>query len=248
MPLASTYVIRTLGCKANTSDSQQLEVELRKRGWVPAQAAATAQLCIINSCTVTNDADKQSRALARKLKREHPLATVVMTGCGAEVDPVGTLRSGGVDLVVGNRNKPQLLERVLNYLDKGDRGADAAPLRNSRHDLDQQWPEPSPETLSDDRIEIRSKKGQTERIRAFIKVQEGCDAFCTYCVIPYGRGPSRSVRTELLVEEVVRLEARGVREVVITGTRSPICTLALPFSATRNWGRASTRVWESCFM
>ena len=131
---------------------------------------------------------------------------------------MGTLRSGGVDLVVGNRNKPQLLERVLNYLDKGDRGADAAPLRNSRHDLDQQWPEPSPETLSDDRIEIRSKKGQTERIRAFIKVQEGCDAFCTYCVIPYGRGPSRSVRTELLVEEVVRLEARGVREVVITGT------------------------------
>ena len=119
------YVVKTLGCKANLYDSQILENELQKRGWKPALqgkgdgegSVSDVELCIINSCSVTDEADRQTRKLAQKLSKENPTAQVVVTGCGAEIDPETLAQSPGVHFVVGNQNKDQMIQLVLNQLE-----------------------------------------------------------------------------------------------------------------------------------
>lgn len=228
----SRYVLKTLGCKANLVDSQRIEAELLARGWTPASEVGDASLCIINSCTVTDEADLQSRKLASRLARENPGAAVVITGCAAEVDPERLARSKGVSYVVGNQDKPWLVDLVLSQLSqqKEEAKIDAEMSGEvlgsvstyshilSRHPIDREWSsiEPSPLKLS----KLRSTEGGrfSVKTRAFIKIQEGCNAFCTYCIIPYGRGPSRSLEADAVVAQIRSLVTEGIREVVITGT------------------------------
>lgn len=228
------YLLKTLGCKANLADSQLIEAELRRRGWEPAAGEDEgADLCIVNSCTVTDDADRQSRKLASRLSRENPGGRVVMTGCAAEVDPERMKSSRGIDFVVGNQDKPRLVDLVIEALDQAGSAAQAGGVARgeilggvraygqmlSRHPMDREWAEPEAPFLAP-----RAEPGdaadpsETSRTRAFLKIQEGCDSFCTYCVIPYGRGPSRSLGIPELVRQVAGLVEQGVREVVLTGT------------------------------
>lgn len=211
------YSLRTLGCKANFADGQAIEAELQKRGWHPAATRGEADLCIVNSCTVTDEADRQSRKLAARLGRENPTARVVVTGCAAEVDPERLQNSVGIHYVVGNQDKPRLVELVLQALARerplrGESlgGVEGYAEMRSRHPLDREWP--LPDSLDAD------APGEGARTRAFLRIQEGCNAFCTYCIIPYGRGPSRSASVAQLVEQVRGLVAQGTREVVLTGT------------------------------
>lgn len=228
-----TYVVRTLGCKANLHDSQLIEAELQRRGWRPlAPGGRAPELCIVNSCTVTDEADRQSRKLAVRLGRENPRARVVVTGCGAEVEPERLASSKGIHYVVGNRDKPRLVELILEQLAREPEGGDpssGAPSSEdgsvlgvarsyeqmlSRHPLDREWPAAeaafsAPPAALD---------GHSRKTRAFLKIQEGCNEFCTYCVIPYGRGPSRSLRPRELIAQVRGLVAQGAREIVLTGT------------------------------
>ncbi len=219
--IAGHYVIRTLGCKANWSDSQLLEAELLRRGWKPVDSKSgnSARLCLVNSCTVTDEADRQSRRLAARLSREHPEAAIIVTGCAAEVDPERLTRSEGIHYVIGNRDKPGLVDLVLRATEGPREEGPAVVLgraegyeeMRSRHPVDRDWPLPDlgwGELLA----------GTSARTRAFLKIQEGCNAFCTYCVIPYGRGPSRSLRVEEVADRVRRLAEEGLREVVLTGT------------------------------
>jgi threonylcarbamoyladenosine tRNA methylthiotransferase MtaB len=241
-PRSESYVVRTLGCKANLYDSQLIEAELQKRGWVPwsgDEAAREGQgqgprLCIVNSCTVTDEADRQSRKLASRLARENPEARVVVTGCGAEVDPERMARSQGIDYVVGNQDKPRMVELILERLSRPRRSgggasaeAGAASARGevlggaleygellSRHPMDREWPLPEgsfglPPTRLD---------GHSGTTRAFLKIQEGCNSFCTYCIIPDGRGPSRSLHPREVVAHARALVDRGAREIIVTGT------------------------------
>lgn len=216
----SRYLVKTLGCKANLYDSQLLEAELQRRGWHPAGDDEAPTLCVVNSCTVTDGADKETRRLAERLARRHPEARVVITGCGAEVDPGRALAVRGVHYVVGNRDKPRLVDLLLEAT------AGPAPeaprvlgeatgydALRSRHPMDREWP------LPDGGAEAPfALGGESARTRAFLKVQEGCDAFCTFCIIPYARGPARSLRPREIVARVQALVASGVREVVLTGT------------------------------
>ncbi len=238
---AQKYVVRTLGCKANLYDSQLIEAELQKRGWRPAldPNSPDVGLYIVNSCTVTDEADRQSRKMAARLGRDNPDARVVITGCSAEVDPERLASSRGIDYVIGNRDKPKLVEIVLEKIKKaaelkaaegaaGTTGATDALTgvrrgevlgvaqgyreMTSRHPIDREWP--ATESAFSGSLDESSS---SHRTRAFLKIQDGCNAFCTYCVIPYGRGPSRSISIPDVISQVKNLASQGVREVVITG-------------------------------
>ena len=213
------YLLKTLGCKANLYDSQLIEAELQKRGWVPAAPdAEDADLCIVNSCTVTNEADQQSRKMAKRLSRDNPTAKVVMTGCSAEVDPGKLATAKGIDFVVSNRDKPRLMDLVLEALTTDAAGVLGKAVGYgemlSRHPIDREWPATESAFQAPP---VGLESGASHRTRAFLKIQDGCNSFCTYCVIPYGRGPSRSLKIPEVVAQVNALVAQGVREVVITG-------------------------------
>ena len=219
--LGGRYLLKTLGCKANLSDSQLLESELQKKGWKPAEfnSEITADLCIINSCTVTDEADKQSRKLALRLLKDHPRAKIVITGCAAEVDPELMAEAPGIHYVVGNRDKPDLVNLVLASLEEKRENGILGRASNydemlSRHPIDREWATPESAFM----IPPARHRGEAGRTRTFLKIQEGCNSFCTYCVIPYGRGPSRSLGIPEIVAQISELVKQGVQEVVITGT------------------------------
>ncbi len=220
-----TFSVKSLGCKANWVDGQVIEAELLARGWVRASHDQDPDLAIVNSCTVTDEADKQSKRTAKILSKKSPKAVVVYTGCGAEVNPDKVTHTG-VQYVVGNQDKDKLVDLVLsNYSGKDLKNSEAriekseAPqilgkvqayeeLR-SQHPIDREWFVPS------DRLDLAIEQTRT---RAFLKIQDGCNSFCTYCIIPYGRGPARSLSVQSVVEQVKALVSKGIKEIVLTGT------------------------------
>jgi threonylcarbamoyladenosine tRNA methylthiotransferase MtaB len=176
------FKIVTLGCRTNQYESQSYADQLKAMGYVQAGEGEAAELCIVNTCTVTESADSSSRHQVRALLRENPGARVAVTGCMAESAPE-TLVQMGVQ-VVPNKEKEQLIERLF----------------------------PDEKELPEFRI-----KTFDDHTRAFVKVQDGCNSFCTYCIIPYVRGRSRSRQIVDIVDEVKGLVANGYKEVVITG-------------------------------
>lgn len=181
----------TVGCKANFADSAAILAHAGRAGFEVVEGGAPADVLVINSCTVTRRADRDCRALARRLRREHPGAVLVMTGCFAETTPEASASVPEVDHWLGIR-EPSDLPRLLRSL-AGD-----AP--------------PPDEELSDfaaDRLLGHS--------RVFLKVQDGCDAACAYCVVPKARGAGRSLPRREVVERAVRAERDGAREIVLTG-------------------------------
>ena len=225
------YVLKTLGCKANLYDSQHIEEQLQQRGWSPHEnREGEVQLCIVNSCTVTDEADRQTRKIAAKLSRENPQATVIVTGCAAEVDPEGLIRASGIHYVVGNQNKNEIVDLVLKKFEGTGSSSISADILNpetkilgtvktygevvSRHPHDREWPAATDSFFTPP----TQLKGYAAKTRSFLKIQEGCNSFCTYCIIPYGRGPSRSLQPIEVIQQVHELVAQGIREVIITGT------------------------------
>lgn len=177
------FKVVTLGCRTNQYESQAYADQLTQMGYVAALEGEQAELCIVNTCTVTESADSSSRHEIRQLARAHPGAKLVVTGCSAERQPEALLQLPGVTHVVSNKDKENLL-----------------PLLFPEEEI--------PE------FAIRNFESHT---RAFVKVQDGCNSFCTYCIIPYVRGRSRSRGMAEIVHEVEGLVASGYKEVVLTG-------------------------------
>jgi threonylcarbamoyladenosine tRNA methylthiotransferase MtaB len=193
----------TLGCRLNAAESEAMRL----------LAVAEDDLVIVNSCAVTNEAVRQTRQAIRRAKRERPAARVVVTGCAAQVEPETFAAMPEVDRVVGNREKfdlPSFVTRAKAGVHPGSAwmpalaGVTGDDVRVSDIFAVR---ETSPHLLA----------GFAERSRAFVEVQNGCDHRCTFCIIPYGRGNSRSVPAGLVVERVKALAAEGFREVVLTG-------------------------------
>lgn len=176
------FKIVTLGCRTNQYESQGYTDQLRQMGYTPAADGEEADLCIVNTCTVTESADSSSRHQIRSLLREHPKARVAVTGCMVESSPE-VLHQLGVE-VIPNKEKEELIDLLF----------------------------PDEENLPE--FNIQTFDAHT---RAFVKVQDGCNSFCTYCIIPYVRGRSRSRQMSEVVKEVEGLVANGYKEVVITG-------------------------------
>ena len=193
--------ITTLGCKVNQYDSATIEDRLKAEGHVLVPFSETADVYIVNSCTVTNQADAESRQLARRAKRHNPAARIIMTGCYAQVNPKSVARVAEVDHVVGLNRLDALLRAVKAEL------AERVVVSNLRKSDAGRLPEIN--TLG-----ALTFSGQT---RAFLKIQEGCDLFCTFCIVPMSRGKSRSVPPRVVLEQLDRLAERGFQEVVLTG-------------------------------
>lgn len=189
----------TLGCKVNQYESQAMEELFRRRGYEIVPPSQEAELYIVNSCTVTSSGDKKTRQIVRRLRREHPLAVVALTGCLPQTDPRAAEELPEADLVLGTRERRTVVEAVEEYLARRQRLVRVLP-----HEAGEPF-EPL-EALGDD--------GHT---RAFLKIQDGCTQFCAYCIIPFARGPLRSRELAALREEVAELAAAGYREVVLTG-------------------------------
>src|SRR5574337_1165786 len=190
--------IATLGCKVNRYDTATMETQLRAAGCSIVGFDTAADVYIVNSCTVTDRADAESRQLARRARRRNPNARVIVTGCFAQTSP-SQAALPEVDYVVGLNRLPDLVRTVT---------ADRAALPE-RILVDDLRTARQVRTLGAD-----SFTGQT---RAFLKVQEGCDLFCTFCIVPFARGRSRSVPPRRVLDQLRILAVRGFQEVVLTG-------------------------------
>ncbi len=194
----------TLGCKLNRFDSANIEAELERRGYERERVLSAAVVVVVNTCAVTGKADAEARRLVRQVRRVNPGCRLLVTGCYAELDPEALGALDRVDRVFGNRDKPRVGEILddLGIVAPGggaaaaDRGCEAVPA-------------------------LRFGK----RGRAYLKIQEGCDLACSYCVIPRVRGRSRSVSGERAEADLLALAAGGYREIVLTGVN------------TGDWGR-----------
>ena len=192
-PRKSTFAIETHGCKLNQADSLRLAREFVAVGYVHVPADAPADVFILNSCTVTHVADRKARHAIRAARRRNPDALVVATGCYPQRAPEDLEALDEVDLVLGNLDKASLVRRVVNL--------SGGPMAD--------WEEKT----------FMALDGRTARTRAMVKIQEGCDQVCAYCIVPKVRGRERSVPLDEIVSDIRQLVREGYREVVLTGTQ-----------------------------
>jgi threonylcarbamoyladenosine tRNA methylthiotransferase MtaB len=190
------FAIATLGCKVNQYDSALIEVRLGALGMIRGDFSEPADVYVVNTCTVTDRADSESLKLARRARRLNPGARVIMTGCLAQANPQLLAKAHEVDAVVG-LGRPADLERAV--IGAVSERVMVSNLRKERAEIE---------------LGAVALEGHT---RAFLKVQEGCDQFCTYCVVPFSRGLSRSVEPRRIIEAIDGLYQRGFKEVILTG-------------------------------
>ena len=188
----------TLGCKVNQYETQAMEQLLLRAGHTVGDFHEPCDAYIINTCSVTAVADKKNRAVIRRCRRENPEAVIGVCGCYTQHAPEDAQRLG-VDVIGGSAQREQFLEKLLQ----------CAKTRGNARVLD--------EAMKRRSFEILPAGGLEGRTRAMLKVQDGCVNFCTYCIIPYTRGPVRSATAELAVEQAKALEKAGYRELVVTG-------------------------------
>ena len=182
------FDIVTLGCKVNQYESETISKELKINGWNMTKEG-NADICIINTCTVTGKASMQSRQEIRKIIKKNPNARIIVTGCYAQTEACEIEKIKGVDFILGNKEKDKLVSNIfstLNYI--------------------------SPALIPPHKVNI-----DNYRTRPFLKIQDGCNAFCTYCIIPYARGKSNSMAPDLVFSNIKQLSLSGYHEVVLTG-------------------------------
>lgn len=211
----------TLGCKVNQYETEALRLKFQKRGYELTGETDPADIYVINTCTVTSLADRKSRQYIRKMKKQSPESVVAVTGCYAQIKPDEVRAVEGVDIVTGTNEKGRLIEYIEEFLK--DR-------RPQLHVKDYE------------ELKVYEETGlvtATEsRTRAYIKIQEGCDRFCAYCVIPYARGGVRSRRPEDVMAEAEGLLAQGFKELVLTGINTALYGTEKGFSDREEslWG------------
>ena len=193
----------TLGCKVNLNETGALEQMFRSNGFTIVQEGEPADVFVVNSCTVTNFGDQKSRKWLRRAKRENPGAVTVLTGCYPQAFPEEAAQFLEADLVCGNGDRKAILDNVLKLLDGHERIVAITP-----HQRGEQF-----EELPVERFETHT--------RAFIKVEDGCNRQCAYCVIPRARGPVRSRAESSILTELRQLAAAGYREVVLSAISLP---------------------------
>lgn len=193
------FTITTLGCKVNQSESDAIAHQLKDSGWYPIDPKETADLCIINTCTVTQKASMQSRQAVRQAIRSNPEARIIVTGCYAQTEPDEIDKINGIHHIIGHTDKLKIPDMVLSK----EKGPYPHLIRQN--------------ILSEQNFEQTCAAVSGNRTRPFLKIQDGCDSFCTYCIVPYARGRSRSMRIENVLENIKQFKQAGYREVVLTG-------------------------------
>lgn len=203
MTKKASYI--TLGCKLNYAETSTYERNFIKAGYESVPWNSKADLYIINTCSVTEHADRKSRNIIRKIHRTAPEATIVVTGCYAQLKRKEVEALEGVSLVFGADEKSSLVKRTLDLIDGK---ASAGPAENEYR------------TMPSDSATFAAYSSGEERTRSFLKVQDGCDNFCAYCTVPFARGRSRSISIDTAVSEAEKIAAAGVKEIVLTGVNT----------------------------
>lgn len=197
----SKVAIHSLGCKVNSYEAESMEQLLKKAGFeiVPFEEDVLADIYIINTCSVTNIADRKSRQMLHKAKKMNPDAVVIAAGCYVNADAKKAAADNSVDIILGNNNKINIVDVIKQYSSDHDNNSLVCNINE----------EAEYESLSIDEV--------NEHTRAYIKIQDGCNQFCSYCIIPYTRGRIRSRELDDIVDEVKKLVDKGYKEVVLTG-------------------------------
>ena len=188
----------TLGCKVNQYETEAMLELFEKEGYEKAETEDYADVYVINTCTVTHMSDRKSRQYIRRMKKKNPDAIIAVVGCYSQVSPEEILSIDEVNLVMGTNDRKKIVEEVKKI--------DASRKVSTVDDI--------MKVKAFEEIEINKTNGKT---RAFMKIQDGCDRYCSYCIIPYARGRVRSRDLESIVKEVENLAANGYKEVVLTG-------------------------------
>ena len=188
----------TLGCKVNQYETEAMLELFEKEGYEKAETEDYADVYVINTCTVTHMSDRKSRQYIRRMKKKNPDAIIAVVGCYSQVSPEEILSIDEVNLVMGTNDRKKIVEEVKKI--------DASRKVSTVDDI--------MKVKAFEEIEINKTNGKT---RAFLKIQDGCDRYCSYCIIPYARGRVRSRDLESIVKEVENLAANGYKEVVLTG-------------------------------
>ena len=203
--------LHNLGCKVNAYETEAMQQLLEQAGYEIVPFTEQADVYVINTCSVTNMADRKSRQMLHKAKKENPDSIVVAAGCYVQTSSEEAARDLSVDIIIGNDKKHELVELIENCMNQ---------KKNANEETEgvDDWKENICDINEKGRAyEALSISRTEEHTRAFLKVQDGCNQFCTYCIIPYARGRIRSRKAEEVVREVETLAANGCKEVVLTG-------------------------------
>lgn len=191
--------LHNLGCKVNAYEVEAMQQLLEKAGYEIVPFTEGADVYLINTCTVTNIADRKSRQMLHKAKKMNPDAIVVAAGCYAQADTEKLKEDNAVDLILGNNQKTQIVEVLKEYEKEHSKQVQVIEINHTKE------------------YEELSIEQTAEHVRAYIKVQDGCNQFCTYCIIPFARGRVRSRKIADVLREVETLASKGYKEVVLTG-------------------------------
>ena len=191
----------TLGCKVNQSDTASMEGIFRRAGYEVVDFGSPADVYLINTCVVTNTGQRKSRQIINRAVRHNPLSLIVVTGCYPQTAPEEVRAIAGVDVIIGNQERARIVELVEQALENKQ----TEILDNVQ------------KMTVDTKFEELGVGTETDKTRAFLKIQEGCNQYCTYCIIPYARGPLRSRSLESIRSEVAKLVEAGYKEVVLIG-------------------------------
>lgn len=195
----STVAFITLGCKVNQTETEAMTGLFRQRGYTVEDSSVQADVCVINTCSVTHLGERKSRQMIRRATRLNPGAIIAVTGCFAQISPADAAAIDGVDVVIGTRDR----HRIVDFVEEA--------LREKHPVL------AVGDIMSEHEFEDIPLQGTPGRTRAFLKIQDGCDNYCSYCIIPYARGHLRSRSLESIARETRHLVEAGFREIVLTG-------------------------------
>lgn len=195
--MKKTFNILTLGCKVNQYESEAVEEIFESRGF--ERDEKNASVYVINTCTVTNMSDRKSRQMISRARKDNPEAIIAVMGCYSQVKPEDVAKIEGVDIILGSRNKEEVVDLCEDML-------------QNKEAIDQVISVSEEKTFEDLQI-----SNQTEMTRAYMKIQDGCNMYCSYCLIPYARGNVVSRPMDSIVKEAERLAQNGFKEIVLTG-------------------------------
>ena len=242
-----SVAFHNLGCKVNSYEMDVMQQILHEKGYRIVSFDQIADIYIINTCTVTNIADRKSRQMLHRAKQRNPQAVVVAVGCYVQTDREGVEKDDAIDLAIGNNRKKDLAEILERFLAEREtiiQGQDSPMNEN----IPQKQDNTVDKTLNDTTVininepceyEEMTLRETAEHTRAYIKIQDGCNQFCSYCVIPYARGRVRSRREEDILAEIRGLVDRGYKEIVLTGIH--ISSYGIDFDEEKQ-GQGSSRL------
>ena len=197
-------IFYTLGCKVNQYETNAMIQKFLEKGYEVIENGQEkieeqADICIINTCTVTNMSDRKSRQMLRRVKEKNKSAIIVAVGCYAQVAKEELRKIPEIDIVLGNNEKVEIVKYVEKFIKEKQKDFELEDVLKSKE------------------FSEFGKITFTEKTRAVIKVQDGCNQFCSYCIIPYARGRVRSRKPEIIISEISQIADKGIKEIVITG-------------------------------